>query len=174
MMTSKNRLMVELNLTPEKFGKLLNAKQLADKIEYDEQETAILKSTAGKPFVPKAKADRPNQPTEPTEQKGIVTADTHGAARERIQSGSLATSNLVGQTIAAAQSLAKTQADAIEHFPQLVDQLTVMYLQERGLAEPGKPSSVPFEFEVKISAMDEFNALLETSGAAVHQLPEVS
>lgn len=152
---------------------------------FTNDEIQAMHRTSGKAqpqgFTPKAKGDRPGADNQQSSDQSQLT--TYDNARERLESSSLATSNLVGQTIAAAQSLAKTQADAIEHFPQLVDQLTVMYLQERGLTDLGKPSAAPFNFEVEIPAMAQFNALMASSGAAarqivgdltVHQLPEGS
>lgn len=126
-------------------------------------------SASGQGFTPSTKADRSTATGTEAEQSQLATT-TYDSAKERIQSGSLATRSLVDQTISAAQALAKTQADAIEHFPQLVDQLTVMYLQERGLADMGKPSAAPFSFDVQIPEMDAFNTLLSQSGAAARQM----
>ncbi|MBW4516035.1 MAG: hypothetical protein KME11_12525 [Timaviella obliquedivisa GSE-PSE-MK23-08B] len=126
-------------------------------------------STAGKGFTPKAKGDRPNQPTEATEQKGIVTADTHGTARERVIETANAGSDLVQSLVSAAQTQARQQAEAIAAYPQLVDQLTVMYLEESGVTEPGKPTETHC-FSGAIEGMGDFRVLLEASGAKSKQI----
>lgn len=102
-MTSKNRLMTELNLTPAKFGQLLTAVRLADKTEYDADEVALLKSngsTAGQGFTPTAKGDRPQpipQTAANTQALTRVTDTGVGVVREQ----SLSTAGIGAQAIAA-------------------------------------------------------------------------
>jgi hypothetical protein len=104
--------------------------------------------------------------TETAPQTVEGSADT---ALERITVGASAVSDLVSNLVTAAQAQAQQQADAIAAYPKLVDQLTLMYLQERGI-EPGKSLQKPCDFTVEIPAIAELNRLLESSEAATQKM----
>jgi hypothetical protein len=130
------------------------------------------KSTAnsGKGFTPR-KGDRPTaddqQPA--ANQSGIATSDTHGTARGRVIETASAGADLVQSLVSAAQTQARQQAEAIAAYPQLVDQLTVMYLGDLGVTEPGKPTEEHC-FSGAIKGMGDFRALLEESGVKAKQI----
>jgi hypothetical protein len=136
--------------------------------EIKAQQTA--QSTSGQGFTPKTKADRPATvqpetaaaPTIPDEQVGLTAANVQNAALQRVQDSRQLSGDMVQSLMSAAQQQAAMQAQAIAAYPQLVDQLTVGYLQDMGVSEPGK-STPRFDFTADIPEMQAFNQLMEAT-----------
>jgi hypothetical protein len=132
------------------------------------------KSNPGKGFTPTPKTDRPAAtpsqpaPTVPAEQVGITIAQTNDSALNRVQKSRDSSGALVDALMTAAQQQATLQAQAIAAYPALVDSLTVSYLEQMGVNEPGK-STPGFSLTVEIPQMEQFNALL-TGTTAPKQL----
>jgi hypothetical protein len=81
---------------------------------------------------------------------------------QRVQESREASGGLVQALMSAAQDQAAMQAQAIAAYPQLVDQLTVGYLQQMGVSEAGK-STPYFDFTAKCPQMETFTALLTST-----------
>jgi hypothetical protein len=115
-------------------------------------------------FTPKPKTDRPAAApsaaqTSAPDQVGITIAHTQDAALNRVQESRDSSGALVDALMTAAQQQAAMQAQAIAAYPQLVDQLTVGYLADMGVNEPGK-STPHFDFTAEIPEMQVFNQLM--------------
>jgi hypothetical protein len=106
---------------------------------------------------PKVTAAAP--PTIPDEQVGLTAANVQNAALQRVQDSRQLSGDMVQSLMSAAQQQAAMQAQAIAAYPQLVDQLTVGYLQDMGVNEPGK-STPHFDFTAEIPEMQVFNQLM--------------
>jgi hypothetical protein len=104
----------------------------------------------------------PAAPSIPDEQVGLTAANVQSAALQRVQDSRGVSGDLVQSLMSAAQQQAAMQAQAIAAYPQLVDQLTVGYLQDMGVSEPGK-STPRFDFTADIPEMQVFNQLMEAT-----------
>jgi len=98
-------------------------------------------------------------PSIPEEQVGITAANVQDAALQRVQDSRQVSGDMVQSLMSAAQQQAALQAQAIAAYPQLVDQLTVGYLQDMGVSEPGKFTPT-FDFTADIPEMNAFTQLM--------------
>jgi hypothetical protein len=101
-------------------------------------------------------------PSIPGEQVGITAENVQNAALQRVEDSRGVSGDLVQSLMSAAQQQATMQAQAIAAYPQLVDQLTIGYLQQMGVTEPGKFTPT-FVFSMEIPEMNAFNQLMESS-----------
>jgi hypothetical protein len=101
-------------------------------------------------------------PSIPDEQVGLTAANVQNAALQRVQDSRQVSGDMVQSLMSAAQQQAAMQAQAIAAYPQLVDQLTVGYLQDMGVNEPGKSTPL-FDFTAEIPEMQVFNQLMEAT-----------
>jgi len=165
----KTQLLVENKITASHLLRVLHSAGVQEKEDFSDDEVsaiqqAIATDAADKSSKPKTKADRSNAaPSIPDEQVGITTANVQDAALERVTESRDVSGQLVDSLISAAQAQAKMQAQVIAGYPQLVDNLTVGYLQEMGVVDAGK-SMPSFDLTVECPEMDAFTALLESSG----------
>jgi hypothetical protein len=142
-------------INPDKLNQTANGKGFRPNQANKAKRTAATEQ----PIAPPA-LTQPAAPSIPDEQKGLTVAGVQDAALQRVQESRDVSGEMVQALMSAAQSQAAMQAQAIAAYPQLVDQLTVGYLQQMGVSEAGK-STPCFDFSaIEVPAMETFTALL--------------
>jgi hypothetical protein len=143
-------------INPDKLNQTANGKGFRPNQANKAKRTAATEQ----PIAPSTSPAQPAAPSIPDEQKGLTVAGVQDAALQRVQESRDASGEMVQALMSAAQNQAAMQAQAIAAYPQLVDQLTVGYLQQMGVSEAGK-STPCFDFSaIEVPAMETFTALL--------------
>lgn len=124
---------------------------------------------SGKGFTPQPKADRQSS-AQSQPSAAITVVDTKDAARDRVIQTASAGGELVQGLMNAAQTQARQQAEAIAAYPQLVDALTVGYLQDLGVTDAGKSTEPSYSFSGAIDGIESFRQLMDGSQARAKQI----